>query len=211
MLEQVETCFSMLGIKLNIDEQRLQGKLPPSEEEKGQNNAKEEKINRSSDASDIHTNKIRQMEKELNSAKKSVQALKAENTNLQEEAAKTIQDLQAENTKQKRDMMHLHTEIDRLYPKLKSHNRLTTPVQFFYQRTGGMIDSVQKELTSILAGYLPSVRFERCERTDDIDPNKILLVFCINASRLGTEAANAIEGIKVPSIYCICDNLMMPV
>lgn len=76
----------------------------------------------------------------------------------------------------------------------------SVPVQVFYQRKDDLMTAVVEELSAMLNTHMSTKNIQldiiRCENSSMIQQDKPILVLCINASRLGTDAAAAIEGIQ---------------
>ncbi|XP_060598655.1 uncharacterized protein LOC132752361 [Ruditapes philippinarum] len=74
------------------------------------------------------------------------------------------------------------------------------PVQLFYQRKDDLMALVVNELSSMLDTQMQTkgmhLEIIRCENIANIQPDKPILVLCINSSRLGTDASTAIEGVQ---------------
>ena len=73
-------------------------------------------------------------------------------------------------------------------------------VQLFHNLKGGMIPNLLCELKKMLATQMQMKRqelqFVICQTETDVNPRIPVFVFCINASRLGTDAASAIQNLK---------------
>jgi hypothetical protein len=74
-------------------------------------------------------------------------------------------------------------------------------VQLYYQRRGELITTVEEELTRILKQRIEStgrfeIEFLKCMTASEVVPDLPLLLLCICASRIGTDAANTIQGLR---------------
>ncbi|XP_060598678.1 centrosomal protein of 135 kDa-like [Ruditapes philippinarum] len=86
-------------------------------------------------------------------------------------------------------------------------SKQTITVQLFHNLKGGMIATLLYELKSMLATQLNikrhEVQFLLCQTETDVNPQIPIFVFCINSSRLGTDAGLAIQNLKVSSKMAI--------
>lgn len=73
-------------------------------------------------------------------------------------------------------------------------------VQLYHNSRVPLVSKVENELKSQLKQHLESsttkIEFIDCEKVTDVDTSKPLLIVCICASRLGTDAATAIQNLK---------------
>jgi hypothetical protein len=74
-------------------------------------------------------------------------------------------------------------------------------VQLYHSHSGNTIKDIEEELKTMLKNHLKDVKFVKCSRITDIDQSQMLIVLSIIASRVGTDAANAIK--DVPRAYNI--------
>ena len=76
----------------------------------------------------------------------------------------------------------------------------SVPVQLFYHRKDDLMTLVVNELSSMLRTQMQTkgiqLNIVGCDNTSNIEPDKPILVLCINSSRLGTDATTAIEGVQ---------------
>ena len=76
-------------------------------------------------------------------------------------------------------------------------------VQLFYHRRGGLISEVEDDLKIVLKSRLEDgkteLKFITCNTSSQINPDIPTLLIAICASRIGTDAANAIQGLDA---YC---------
>lgn len=84
---------------------------------------------------------------------------------------------------------------------INMHNlSFTVSVQILQRNHGDLIDKVVDELISMLQCAFSSENIEfgvvKCKNSDDIRCQEPLLIVCINASRLGSDAESAIKGIN---------------
>ncbi|XP_060598657.1 uncharacterized protein LOC132752363 [Ruditapes philippinarum] len=79
-------------------------------------------------------------------------------------------------------------------------NKSAVPVQLFYQRKDALMALVVNELSSMLDAQMEKMGMHldiiRCENISNIQPDKPILVLCINSSNLGTDATSAIDGVE---------------
>lgn len=111
--------------------------------------------------------------------------------------------LQEENTHLHNTIASYTQRIVRLQTELASYkpSQITQRVfvQILQRNTGDLIDKVVDELISMLQCAFSSENIEsevvKFENSDDIRRREPLLIVCINASRLGSDAESAIKGI----------------
>ncbi|XP_053389403.1 uncharacterized protein LOC123537495 [Mercenaria mercenaria] len=79
----------------------------------------------------------------------------------------------------------------------------TIPVQLYHSLKGGTLPNLLDELKKLLVTQMEverhKIQFVLCQTEKDVNPAIPVLVFCINASRLGTDAATALHNLKVSS------------
>jgi hypothetical protein len=78
-------------------------------------------------------------------------------------------------------------------------------VQLYHSHGGNTIKDIEKELKTMLKNHLKDVKFIKRNRITDIDQSQMLIVLSIIASRVGTDAANAIK--DVPRVYILVHTL----
>jgi hypothetical protein len=61
---------------------------------------------------------------------------------------------------------------------------------------GGMMDIVRKHLENEISLRFEDVEFKVYKNTDDMIEGSPLIVLCINATRLKTDAVNALKDVK---------------
>ena len=73
-------------------------------------------------------------------------------------------------------------------------------VQFFHCSSVQLVSKVENEMTALLKKEMEDevtkLEFIECGKDTDIVPGTPLLIICICASRLGTDAQNAIKTLK---------------
>ncbi|XP_060598676.1 uncharacterized protein LOC132752375 [Ruditapes philippinarum] len=76
-------------------------------------------------------------------------------------------------------------------------------VQLFCQTETGLIKTIEEKLMTELRSRLNNkgkeVKFVKCQDTSNVEADKPLLLLCINASRLGTDASTLVKKFKVSS------------
>lgn len=157
----------------------------------------ESKFNRSNTELNGRDKKIRELEREFSTVKSRNDDLRRNyewEKNENERKTYRIRSLEQTN----RDLE------DRLYrlEEAKRIQKVTVPVQIYCDRKDDLMLRVMSELTSMLTTQMTidniNLACIRCERREDIQRDKLLLVLCVNASRIGTDASNAISGIPQP-------------
>ncbi|XP_053404071.1 uncharacterized protein LOC128558521 [Mercenaria mercenaria] len=76
--------------------------------------------------------------------------------------------------------------------------KISATIQLLHSHSGNTIKDIEAELKTMLKHQLNSVDFIKFNKPEDVDPSKMLIVLSIIASRVGTDAANAIKGIENP-------------
>ncbi|XP_053389399.1 myosin-11-like [Mercenaria mercenaria] len=106
----------------------------------------------------------------------------------------TIRRLQETVDQQKRRILDLEDEKRKI-----KERKMIVPVQLFYQRKDELMTLVVKELSLMMDTQMQTKNIQleivKCENISRIQPDKPILVLCINSSRLGTDASTAIEGV----------------
>ncbi|XP_060588683.1 uncharacterized protein LOC132744088 isoform X1 [Ruditapes philippinarum] len=147
-------------------------------------------------ANEMHKKEMEKLSKNLSRSQEQIQELKnanlkvcAEVTELRKELKQTIsynKHLQYENER-------LSDEIEKLKPPT-----ISGTVQLYHSHSGNTIKDIEEELKTMLKNHLKDVQFVKCNRITDIDQSQMLIVLSIIASRVGTDAANAIKDVPRP-------------
>ncbi|XP_053389409.1 uncharacterized protein LOC123537540 [Mercenaria mercenaria] len=97
-------------------------------------------------------------------------------------------------------LMKENDELKTKITKLENEGIQLVPVQLYCQKRSDQMGLALQEIMTQLSGKEifgnTKVAFIVCEQSTDIQPNLPLLALCFNASRIGTDATNAIQGIK---------------
>ncbi|XP_045177148.2 nucleoprotein TPR-like [Mercenaria mercenaria] len=150
---------------------------------------------------DEFANLIQRKEKDLEELQIQLSAINHANSELKENmesAASTISSLKRSNTRLLEDKNNLKQELE----KFKS--KRVIQVQIYYTRRGGLITTVEEELICLLKSKMDQegkleLEFIKRMNATDVNPNMPLLLLCICASRIGTDAANTIQGLNITS------------
>ncbi|XP_060598663.1 uncharacterized protein LOC132752366 [Ruditapes philippinarum] len=120
------------------------------------------------------------------------------NKKIIEECKNNMTKLREENNQLLKDKEDLKNKIT----KLEQDSVQIAPVQLFCQKRNDQVGFVIQEIVAQLNAKgkfgAKKLAFITCENSTDILPTLPLLVLCINASRIGTDAAKSIEGITKP-------------
>ncbi|XP_053389396.1 serologically defined colon cancer antigen 8 homolog [Mercenaria mercenaria] len=85
----------------------------------------------------------------------------------------------------------------------KLKNRAFIQVQLYSQTSGDLITAIEEELMALLKSRMNNnnneLEFIKCVSPNNIQADKPLLLLCINASRLGTDVSNVLQGIHITS------------
>ncbi|XP_060598670.1 girdin-like isoform X2 [Ruditapes philippinarum] len=128
-----------------------------------------------------------------------IRSLRTENEKMQANivnASEQMQFLTNENSRLIKENCDLDEEL-----KMYKCKKLVK-VQLYYQRRGELITTVEEELTRILKQRIEStgrfeIEFLKCMTASEVVPDLPLLLLCICASRIGTDAANTIQGLRL--------------
>jgi hypothetical protein len=78
-------------------------------------------------------------------------------------------------------------------------------VQLFCQNDTGLIKTIEEKLMTELRSRLNNkgkeVKFIKCKDTSNVEADKPLLLLCINASRLGTDALTLVKKFKGKFVF----------
>ncbi|XP_060589013.1 structural maintenance of chromosomes protein 2-like isoform X2 [Ruditapes philippinarum] len=150
-----------------------------------------------------HKKEIEMLIKDLSKSEKLIRKLEDDNT----KAANKIKELDGSNGYLEKDLerktLHIE-ELQKTNEKLICKiEKLTPPkiagtVQLYHSHSGNTIKDIEEELKTMLNNHLKDVKFVKCNRITDIDQSQMLIVLSIIASRVGTDAANAIKDVPRP-------------
>ncbi|XP_060598698.1 filamin-A-interacting protein 1-like [Ruditapes philippinarum] len=121
---------------------------------------------------------------------------------------KLVQDDKSETEKTLNSLRQDHKKLQQMYDTIKQEIERfkaikTVQIQLFHGSKIPLISKVENELTAYLKKEMENVvtklEFVERESDTDVDPDKTLLIVCINASRLGTDAITAIKTLNVTS------------
>ncbi|XP_053389417.1 interaptin-like isoform X2 [Mercenaria mercenaria] len=129
-----------------------------------------------------------------------------ERTEEKDEQIETLQNKVVELTENVETERKTADDLRKEYEKVKEELenikcKKVLQVQLFYQRRGGLISEVEENLKEVLKMRLEDgkteLNFISCHSSSDISPDLPTLLIAICASRLGTDAANAIQGLSL--------------
>ncbi|XP_060590936.1 uncharacterized protein LOC132745936 [Ruditapes philippinarum] len=169
----------------------------PDEKTNGQHNdrAQTEKMKKESE------HDIAKLKEEKNKISKDLQKINDDNEankKIIEECKEIMTKLREENDQLLKDKEDMKNKIT----KLERDSVQIAPVQLFCQKRNDQVGFVIQEIVAQLNAKgkfgAKKLAFITCENSTDILPALPLLVLCINASRIGTDAAKSIEGITKP-------------
>lgn len=112
---------------------------------------------------------------------------------------KELIDLNQHIKKLKDDNLRLEKENKELKQKfqhLSTTSKLGHTVYIHSYYHGGMMDIVRKHLEDEISLRFEDVEFKILENTDDMIQGSPLIVLCMNATRLKTDAVNALKDLK---------------
>lgn len=149
-------------------------------------------------------NELNGQEKRSRELEQEVRTMKTKN----EELRKNFNSEKSESESKSHKIWNLEQRVrdleSRFYylEQARRVQKVTVPVQIYCDRKDDLMMRVMSELMSMLTTQMSTDKFDltciRCDRREDIKRDKLLLVLCINASRIGTDASNAITGIPQP-------------
>ncbi|XP_060580259.1 uncharacterized protein LOC132737042 [Ruditapes philippinarum] len=111
-----------------------------------------------------------------------------------------IERLKSDNEQLKSDLNDERNVAEELRVELESFKcKKVLQVQLFYQRRGGLIAEVEEDLKKVLKTRLEDgkteLKFITCNSSSEVNNSLPTLLIAICASRIGTDAANAIQGL----------------
>lgn len=157
------------------------------------NKEKTEELKKERNVKEDLEKKNKNLCKEIEQLKEEVRKRKSD------ENARYSLEMQLRRTEE--DRQRLQQAVDYLESEKRKmkERKVSVPIQLYYQRKDDLMFAVVEELSVMLNTQMEvkniQLVIERCEDHSSVKPDKPTLVLCINASRLGTDAGSAIEGV----------------
>ncbi|XP_053389405.1 paramyosin, long form-like [Mercenaria mercenaria] len=120
----------------------------------------------------------------------------------------TLREKQSETEEAMASLRLEKRELEQMYDTVKQELDLlksakTMRIQLYHHSRSSLVSKVETELKALLKKLMDDESFEltfvECGGDVEVDPNEPLLILCISASRLGTDATNAVQSLRLTS------------